>query len=414
MANTTLTTDIVAKTAVKILENELGMASRVFRGYEEEFSTNVNGYKVGDTVRIRKPTAFTVRSGNVATAQDVIEGSTTIVVNRQRGVDFKFTSSDLTLKIDQLAERVIKPAMVELAQEMDTALLGLYTDIPGYVGTLGSTLNGYASFARARQYMNEWAVPTGERSMAISPADETDATANLTGLYISRSAERAYRDGELGNVAGIDVFSTQNVQTFTAGTRTNGTVNGAGQNVTYSGAQANSWTQSLILAGMGANGTIAAGDVFTISNVFRINPRTRQRIGTQLQQFTVTSAIAADGAGAVTVTISPPIITSGAFQTVALNTGTSLPSGGTVTWAATASTGYSQNLAFHKNAFSLVTVPMVKPPGAVDVSRQTTKNGLSVRVIPVYDGITDESLWRLDVLYGVKTIDPRLAVRVAR
>lgn len=413
MSNTSLTASIVAKASVKILENELGMGSRVFRGYNEEFSKNVNGYKVGDTVSIRKPPMFTVRSGAVAATQDVTEGTTTIVVNQQKGIDFKFTSSDLTLKMGDLAERVIKPAMVKLAHEIDLDLLGLYTGVPGWVGTVGSTMNGYASFARATQYLAEWAAPTDSRSLVLSPADRTDVMSNLTGLYIQRSAERAYREGEMGTIDGFDTFTTQNVRTMTAGSRTNGTVTGAGQNVTYSGAQANLWTQSLNLAGMGASGTIAAGDVFTISSVYRINPVTKERIGTQLQQFTVTTAATADGAGAVTVTISPPIITSGAFQTVSLASGTSLPSGGTVTWAATASTGYSQNIAFHKNAFALVTVPMQKPSGAVEVARESY-NGMSVRVIPGYDIINDESLWRLDILYGVRVIDPRLAVRVAR
>lgn len=413
MPNVTLTTSIVAKAAVSILENELGMGSRVFRGYEEEFSKNVNGYKVGSTVSIRKPARFTVRSGAVASAQDVIEGTTTISVDRQRGVDFKFTSEDLTLDIGKLSERVIKPAMVELANQVDRDLLDLYYTVPGWVGTVGSTMNGYASVGRARQYMNENSVPVGDRNLVISPADANDLTANLTGLYISRSAERAYRDGELGMVGGFDVFETQNVSTLTTGSREDATVNGAGQNVTYSGAQANSWTQSLILASAGVSKTINAGDTFTIANVFRINPVTRARIGTELQQFVVTTTTASDGAEAVTVTISPPIIISGAFKTVELASGTELPTGGTVTWTGTASTGYKQNMAFHKNAFALVTVPMERPPGAVDVARES-KNGLSVRVIPVYDGINDESLWRLDVLYGVKTIDPRLAVRVAR
>lgn len=413
MANTTLTTSIVAKAAVAILENELGMGSRVFRGYEEEFSKNVNGYKVGSTVSIRKPARFTVRSGAVASAQDVIEGTTTVTVDRQRGVDFKFTSEDLTLDIGKLSERVIKPAMVELAHQVDRDLLGLYYTVPGWVGTLGSTLNGYSSVGRARQYMNENSVPMGDRHLVISPADANDLTSNLTGLYISRSAERAYRDGELGNVGGFDVFETQNVDTLTMGSRENATVNGAGQNVTYSGAQANSWTQSLILASAGVSKTIKAGDTFTIADVFRINPVTRQRIGTELQQFVVVADTTSDGAEAATVTISPPIIISGAFKTVELASGTELPSGGTVTWAGTASTGYKQNMAFHKNAFALVTVPLERPPGAVDVARESY-NGLSVRVIPVYDGINDESMWRLDVLYGVKTIDPRLAVRVAR
>jgi hypothetical protein len=67
---------------------------------------------------------------------------------------------------------------------------------------------------------------------------------------------------------------------------------------------------------------------------------------------------------------------------------------------------------FRKNAFALVMVPLVKPPGAVEVGRRSYK-GFQVRVIPYYDGTNDLSNWRLDVLYGVKTVDARQAVRLS-
>ena len=38
MANTTLTADIIAKAAVAILDNELVMGKKVFRGYEEDIT----------------------------------------------------------------------------------------------------------------------------------------------------------------------------------------------------------------------------------------------------------------------------------------------------------------------------------------------------------------------------------------
>src|SRR5688500_13555802 len=110
MSNTTLTADIIAKEALMILDNELVMAHLVHRGYEEEFTKKVNGYTVGETVSIRRPTDLTVRDGAVASNQDVVEGKTTFTVDKQKGVDFKFTSQDLTLQIGDLSERVIKPA----------------------------------------------------------------------------------------------------------------------------------------------------------------------------------------------------------------------------------------------------------------------------------------------------------------
>jgi hypothetical protein len=156
--------------------------------------------------------------------------------------------------------------------------------------------------------------------------------------------------------------------------------------------------------------TIVQGDVFTISAVFAVNPVTKATLP-HLQQFVVKTAVTADATttNTTTLTISPPIITSGAFQTVSA---AALDSATITFQGATASGAYAQNLVFHRNAFSLVMVPLVAPDGAVDVGRRSYK-GYSVRIIPVYDGINDHSMWRADVLYGVKTVDARLATRLS-
>ena len=125
-----------------------------------------------------------------------------------------------------------------------------------------------------------------------------------------------------------------------------------------------------------------------------------------LKQFTVVSY------SSNTLVFSPALILEGAFQTGALASGVTDLNGKAMVFKGTASTGYIQNMMFCKDAFALVSVPLVAPPGAVDVSRQSYK-GTNVRVIPVYDGTNDISKWRLDVLYGVKTIDQRQAVRVS-
>src|SRR5688572_10524486 len=106
MSNAVLTTSIIAKEALAILENNLVMAKLVHRGYEDEF-TKVHGYEVGESITIRRPTDFTVRDGPTATNQDVVEGSVTLTVDQQKGVDFGFTSKELTLNIKDLSDRVI-------------------------------------------------------------------------------------------------------------------------------------------------------------------------------------------------------------------------------------------------------------------------------------------------------------------
>lgn len=412
MANTILNPSIIAKAAVKILDNELNAASKVYRAYEEEFSKNVNGYKIGSTLTIRKPAAFTVTDGPVISSyQDATEGTTTITVNRQKTIPIKFTSQELTLNIGELSERVIKPIMVQFANQIDLDVLDQYKNIYNWVGTPGSTVNGYASFGRVAQRMSEMAVPADQRCAFLSPADFQGGVSNLTGLYIQSAANSAYREGRLGMVAGLDTYEAQNVRTLTTGLR-GGTplINGANQNVSYTGAQANTYTQSLITDGWSINitGVVKAGDVFTIANVFAVNPVTKAPLP-YLQQFVVTADANSSGAGAATLTISPAIITSGPFQTVS-----GAPAdNAALTFLGSANTAYAQNLAFHKNAFALCCVPLEMPQGVTGGARESYK-GISVRVQPFYDGTNDATAWRFDLLYGVSTIDPRLAVRFSQ
>jgi len=402
MSNTTLTADIIAKEAVMILDNNLVMAKQVFRGYENDFDKKVNGYNIGETLSIRKPTDFTVRSGSTMTTQDVIEGKTSITVDKFKGVDFKFTTQDLTLRIEDLSERVIKPAMVQLANQVDRDLMALYASVPNWVGTAGQTINSYADFAVGPQRMDEYAIPTDGRSAVLSPADHWGLLGSQTALYIQDAAKGAYRQGSLGMIGGVDTYMSQNVPTHITGSDLSGTIN---QSVTTStidyATVKDTMQQTITVASVNLN----PGDVFTIANVNAVNPVSKADLGFA-KQFTVVSY------SSNTLVFYPAMIWTGAFQNVAVAAGTTDLNSAAITAVGTASTGYRQNMMFTEKAFALVSVPLVSPPGAVDVSRRTYK-GTSVRVIPVYDGINDVSAWRLDMLYGVKAIDPRQALRIS-
>lgn len=410
MANTTLTAAIVAKAAVAQLDNELVMGKSVYRGYEEEFSKSVNGYEVGSSISVKRPMDFTVRDGAVMNVQDTTEGKFTLSVDQRKGIDFEFTSQELTQDIKTLSERVIKPAMIQLANQIDSDLMALYKDVPSWVGTPGQTINSFADLAKGPERMDEYANPTDGRCAVLSPADHWGMVGNLTGLYIERSANKAYRKGSLGEVGGLEIKMSQNVPTHTVGanwaTGSTPLTNGANQAVTYATSKDTN-TQTLITDGWSSGATtLQAGDVFTIEDVYAVNPVTKATLPF-LKQFTVVNTIS-DTTGDITLTMSPAAIASGAHQTVSADIG----DGKNLTEVGTEATGYRQNMVFHKNAFALVSVPLVSPPGAVDVSRQSYK-GTHVRVIPVYDGTNDVSKWRLDVLYGVKTIDSRLAHRIS-
>ena len=411
--NTTLTADIIAKEALMHLDNNLVFAKQVFRGYESDFAKKVNGYEVGETISIRRPTDFTVRTDATMATQNVTEGKIALTVNQRRGVDFEFTSQDLTLKIGEIGERVIKPAMIQLANSVDTFLAGLYKSVPNWVGVSGQVVDSYKDFAVAPQRLDELAVPQDSRSGVLSPADHWGLLGTQTGLFIQDAAKGAYREGSLGKIGGVDTYMSQNILTHTAGTRTNAAVDGSitSATIAYSDVM-NSMTQTIHMDGLGTTKTIKAGDVFTIAGVYAVNPVTKAALPF-LKQFVVVSDATSDAVttGDADITIYPAMIWSGAFQNVSVQGVTDLDNQ-TVTWMSAASAQDRQNLVFHKNAFALVMVPLVEPPGAVQVSRQSYK-GTSVRIIPVYDGTNDISKWRCDILFGGTAIDPRLATRLS-
>lgn len=410
MANTALVADVVANEALAILDNELGVLNTFHRAYEDEFTSKVNGYKKGDTLRIRRPADYTVRTSAVMDLQDSIEGRTTLTIDKQIGVDFSFTSADMSLKISDLSERFIKPAMVSIVNEVARDCMdNFYKNVYNWVGTPGSTIDSFGDFAKGTERLDLMAVPTSDRYAALHPTDHWGLLGAQTGMYITDAAKGAYREGSLGKIGGVDTYMSQVMPTHTTGARvvltTPIVAAGSGdQSVTYDTAK-NTWTQTLITTGYGV-ASLKQGDVFTIANLFMVNPKTKAPTAV-LQQFVVTADYTTDSTDSIV--ISPPIIKSGPYQTVYE---AEAMASNVITDIGVASTAYRQNLMYHKNAFALACVPMELPQGAVNAARKSHK-GFSVRVIPVYDGINDVSKWRLDMLYGRSVIDPRLATRIS-
>lgn len=412
MSNTTLTADVVAKMALAVLDNNIGVVGKMHRAYEDEFTEKVNGYKKGQSISIRRPADFTVRSGATMNVQDVIEGKVTLTVDQQIGVDFQFSSTDMTLSVSDLTERVIEPAMTNIINYMaNDVLTEMYKGLYNWAGTPGQTINSFADFGKGPERLDEMAVPTSGRLAVLSPADHWALLGSQTGLYMQDVAKGAYRDASLGMIGGVDMYMSQVTPTHTTGTRDNTTplTDGNSQEVTYDTAK-NTWTQTLITDGHDSEATITAGDVFTIDGVYMVNPKTKTSTGI-LQNFVVTTAVTAHATTTsdTNLTISPPIIVTGPHQTVTYSGNFD---GRTITFFGTASTAYKQNMVFHKNTMALACVPLEMPQGAVNGSRKEHK-GWSVRVIPVYDGVNDVSKWRLDMLYGRKLIDPRLGTRLS-
>lgn len=394
--NSILTSSIVANETLVLLENNLVMGGKVNRYYENQF------IKIGSTLTIRKPNRFRVSLGPALQIQNVTEPSTSISISLQRHTDFQFSSSELTLTIEEFSDRYLKPAASELANQLDADVMANWVSIFNEVGTPGVVPSTFASVAAVGQRMDEGAVPQDGRVVVLGPQAYWSLANGLITLYVRSVAEPALK-GYLANIANMELYGDQNAPSQTVGAYA-GTpvVNGANQ--TGSLLVTNGWTANI-------TGLLNVGDVFTIAGVFAVNPKNRNSTGS-LQNFVVTATVNSDGSGNASIPISPPIITAGPSPGNPYQTVTASPANlAAITVKGTASTTYPQSLAFVKDTFGLAVVPLEIPDG-VDFSARENYKGISMRILRVYDVNNDVMPVRVDLLYGTATYYAELGVRL--
>lgn len=401
MANTLLTIGMITREALSVLKNNLTFASQIDRQFDSKFA--VEGAKIGTTVNARKPPRYIGRTGAALSVEDATETQVPVTLTTQFGVDISFTSQDLALSIDDFSKRFISPAVATIANKIDFDGLQLYKDVPNIVGTRATVPNTLLTYLMAGVAMDNTATPRDKnRAVVINPLMQATIVDALKGLFQSSDKiSDQYDSGTMGRTAGLKFSMDQNCPVHLVGPL-GGTplVNGATQ--TGSNLITDGWTAS-------AAARLKKGDVFTIANVFGVNPQNRQSTGA-LQQFVATADISSDGSGNATVQIFPAIVTSGAFQTV-----TASPAdNAAITVVGTSSQSAPEGLAFHKNAFTLACADLPLPGGVDMASRVSDPDlGLSIRMIRQYDINTDKFPCRLDILYGYKSLYPELACRIA-
>jgi len=399
VANTLLTIDMITRKALEILENNLVITRNVNRQYDDSFA--VEGAKIGSTLRIRLPDRALVTDGAALQVQSDNEQFTTLTVASQKHIGVNFTSAELTMQLDDFAERVLKPRISQLASSIDADVANSFNSIYQSVGTPGTTPGTSLVLLQAQQKLNEAAATMMPRFATVNPAANAALVEGMKGLFNPTSTiSSQFKNGMMGEgVLGYDEINmSQSIKQFTTGTRTNGAVNGT---VSTQGAA------SIALDGLGNAGTLRKGDVFTIAGVFAVNPQTRESTGS-LQQFVVTSNVVANAGGEATVDIAPSIYTA----TNALATVNSFPlDNAVVTFLGAANTGYAQNLVYHRDAITFATADLLLPQG-VDLASRQVHNGISMRVVRQYDINNDRMPCRIDVLYGYSVIRPEMAVRL--
>ena len=405
MANNFKNTSLVTKIAVKEFLNQLVMGQKVDRQLDSQFQ------KVGASIQVRRPVMFESSDGAaLGTATAIEERAATVVLDQRKKVHFEITSQDMTLSVEDMTERYIRPAMEELAQKVETSIANVYTNVGNFTGTPGTTPTTFLTVASTGAVLSKLGVPMGDRCLFVTADASVALSDGLKGVFPESIARKAIEEATVGRYGRFDIYESNSLATHVVGAY-GGTplVNGATQSVTYAvGGDTN--TQSLITDGWTNSVTdvLLAGDVITIAGVNSVNRRTRVDTGS-LQTFTViANATSGASTGPATLTISPAMIIDGPYQTV-----TAAPANNAAITVKTGNAGasYPQNLAFHKNAITLAMAPLDMPEDGASASRESFK-GVSIRAVRQYDISADKTIFRFDILYGVKAQNSDFAVRL--
>jgi len=252
-----------------------------------------------------------------------------------------------------------------------------------------------------RTELNKYGVPSRNRAAFYEPEAAGAMAAVLATVFPTDVASMAIKEGKITQYTGFAYMENQSIVRNTVGTY-DGTpvMNGASQNVTYDSVK-DDYKQNLVTDGWSST-SLKEGDRFTIADVYSVNPKTRQSTG-DLQKFVV-RADATDTAGAMTLSISPPIITSGAQQTV----DAAPADNAAITMLGSSGAQYPQNLALQKDAF---TIAFANLAGPMDESKAgwATQDSITIRVAYDWNGTTDVNLVRFDILFGLVAQQPGYA-----
>lgn len=404
MSNNLLTIAMITQESLRVLSNTLTFTGKVNRQYDDQFAKS--GAKIGQTVSIRKPAQYTVNQGPVINIQAQNETYTQLTLNRQWNVGLAFTSAEKTMSLDMYSDRVIKPAVIAIANQIDYEGMQLLRQVYNQTGTAGTAITkttaNDAALDAGVALDNSLAPRDGMRSLIVSP--------KYSGLLVSNNISTfnpsgvigdQYTRGSMTTALGFDIAMDQNCPSFTNGTFAGSPVTTTTASMSASSVAVTGFTSSSV--------ALVGGEIFTIAGVYSVNAQNKQSTGV-LQNFVVAAPVT-DTAGAATISFYPAIVTDGGAQNVVV---VGAGSGKALTFSGASGANTVFSAAFHRDAFVFGCADLEVPGGVNQafVARDPDL-GLSVRVAEAWDVRTDQFITRLDILGGWATLYPQLACRIA-
>ncbi len=410
--NTLLTPTMITRKALDVLHQKCNFIGNVNRQYDDRFAQT--GAKIGATLNIRMPSKYTVRTGASISHQEHVERSTPLTVSSQYGVDVSFTSVELTMQLDDFSERIIEPAMAQLAAKIEGDSLAVaYKLISNYTNASTDTLMTYKNFQKGGANITNELGPLSQRTATLSPESQVEFNDAVKGLFQSQeNIRKQYREGMMGRTGGFDVYENTLVPQHTTGSFAGSALtDGASLGTSTT---ANAWVSQTELSVNTATSLVKllVGDIITMSGVYAVHPETKANLG-KLKTFVVQNLTTFTTlASSYTFNVKPGMIygTGNAYQNSVLS-GPSDSDNNSVTLIGAISSGFGQDIQFHKDAFVFATADLddVSKYGAWGARAQ--KDGISMRIARQYTIADDSVPCRIDILWGFAGLYPELANR---
>lgn len=395
--------------------NSNAFIGNISRQYDNQFA--LTGAKIGQQLRIRLPNDYTVSDGPALQVQDTNEQSTTITVATQRHVDTSFNSQELTMSIDDYAEIILAPKINNLAGNVASAIMSGTTIAQGpFVGTVVNGVEGgicnivtnvdgsgniisptLDTWTAAGANLDDNSAMFVGRKAILSPTTMGRTVSSFSGLLNpATEISRQYENSRIYDALNFEWFSDQTTIVHTTGSFTVGTVNLGGQTGTVLNVNA-------------ITGTLKKGDFITIAAVNSVN-YVNKNVNGGLRQFVITQDAAS---GATTLNIFPAIVPSNAGAAVQYQTVDNSPlNTATILLVTPANSVYRKNFVFAKECVTMVTADLEIPPANVKAAREQF-DGVSMRSLVTYVPGTDQTVNRLDCLFGWLFVRPQWGCCVA-
>lgn len=396
MSNSLLTIDKITNEAVRLWKNSNAFLQNIDRQYDPEFGNA--GAKIGTALRIRLPNDYTVRTGTALSVQDTTEQNTTLTVATQKGVDVAFSSAERALSLDDYSQRILAPAINNLAGAVAADIISGSDSISNFVSKVDGSSNivtpDASTWLQAGAVLDQMSAPRGDRKIILDPLTQARTVGSLVGLFNPATGiSKQYSSGQMMNALGFDWLMDQTVVKHTTGAYgTDGAVSGASQT-----------GKTITVSAL--NGPLKKGDIITFAGVHAVNRITKVSTGT-LAQFVIT----ADAAASATSISIYPALTPGNAQFATVDA--SPIDTAAITVVSKASEVYRKNFAFVPQAVTMATADLELPKGVHEAAR-ATYDGTSLRMVTAYDINTDRLITRLDILYGYTWVRPEWACAVA-